>query len=355
MKSFLSFLFLISFFIVPLLSEDSISENEARTKYRVAILDFKNGNGVTPQEAKDITNIIRTEMINLNTFTILNRENLNKILEEQKNIQLGLCDTTDCNIRLGRLLGANKIMTGKIFKLGRSYHINAYLIDIEKGVEEVAEHETTSSLDGMHLAVENLTLKIREMVLNPDKDRSSLNPSPAYSDTKEDTKELDLGIKPSEVSPYLSFLVPGLGQFMNGYKVKGSLFFISFFGLLSLDLRANHDYHQEKTRYRTANYLVSNSFLRNNTLAYTFMQNEKEDAKKKSDIASAEVAVYSTFLILIYVFNILDALLWSDDFSSLKNPMYEKQNGFFIYSKVEPNSILNKNSSIYSFGYSKEF
>lgn len=327
---------------------------ETKKDYRIAILDFKPGTGVSAQEAKDITNIIRTYMIHQNAFTILDRENLNKILEEQKNIQLGICDSSDCNIRLGRLVGANKIMTGKIFKLGRTYNINAYLTDIEKGNEETAELETSPSIDKIPIAIQKLTYRMTDLILNPDKQRVASETILPSETREEPLRQITSSNDFSEGALYFSYLIPGSGQFYNGYQLKGSLFFVTFFGLLGFDRQSYQHYHSAKSRYHLANTLLTNSYIHFNSTTYSYLQSVKEHSNKEMVIASQQIAFASTFLILVYIYNVIDAMLITEPKQAANTNSFGNS-GFFINSKVDSNSYNMNRNVIHSLGYSIEF
>lgn len=329
-------------------------EDSSKKNYRIAIFDFKQGSGVSIQEARDITDIIRTEMINQNAFTILDRENLKKVLEEQKNIQLGLCDTTDCNIRLGRLLGANKIMTGKIFRLGKTFHINAYITDIEKGISELAERETSSSIDRIPSAVEKLSSKITFLILNPGKQTLPDESNYEANSDPEPMKNNDARGDLNETALYFSLLIPGFGQFYNGYAFKGSLFFLSFFGVVALDIHYQREYNSSHRSYRQANSLVSNSYLQRSSLLYAYTESIKENSEKEMNHAATQLVYSYIATFLIYGLNVMDALFTTE--ANRSSSLNLKDNaGFFMHSRMEAYPQNVNRNIVYTVGYLFEF
>ncbi|MCH8837641.1 MAG: DUF2380 domain-containing protein, partial [Candidatus Marinimicrobia bacterium] len=108
---------------------------EAPTKTRsvisIAILDFQ-GIGVSAQEAQVLTNRLATKMVALGTYQVIERGQMEQILEEQ-DFQLTGCTTNDCAVEIGQLIGAQQMLAGSFGKLGTVYIIDMKIIDVETG------------------------------------------------------------------------------------------------------------------------------------------------------------------------------------------------------------------------------
>jgi len=132
-------------------------------KMHIAILDLSAGSDVSPALSRDTTDLIRTEMINLQLFTILERAQMKEILEEQ-GFQLSGCTETSCVVKIGQILSANKILVGTVSKFGSVYTINVRIVDIEKGVGEYAESITAKNQeeipDNVKILVKRLSGRI---------------------------------------------------------------------------------------------------------------------------------------------------------------------------------------------------
>ncbi len=101
-----------------------------RSAISVAVLDLKDkGAGVSA--ASILTDVLISHLSELNYFHILEREQLEKIIEEQGLQHSGLCDDTACLVRIGGIIGADKMITGSIGSLGSVYSVSLRMFDVE--------------------------------------------------------------------------------------------------------------------------------------------------------------------------------------------------------------------------------
>lgn len=110
---------------------------EAGLCARVAVIDFESI-GDDPTIGRGVTEIVRTELIKTGKYEVVERALLNKVLEEQKFQLSDLVDPSKA-VELGRMLGADLILTGSVVKIGTSYTINARFIDVRTGAAKKAE------------------------------------------------------------------------------------------------------------------------------------------------------------------------------------------------------------------------
>ena len=97
----------------------------------IAILDFQ-GIGVSAQEAQVLTNRLATKMVALGTYQVIERGQMQQILQEQ-DFQLTGCTTIECAVEIGQLIGAQQMLAGSFGKLGTVYTIDMRIIDVETG------------------------------------------------------------------------------------------------------------------------------------------------------------------------------------------------------------------------------
>jgi len=120
-KFFLFFFLIISWGTGSVLAKD-----------RVAVLDFES---IPPNQnlARSVSEILRTELVNLKNYEVVERASLQKILSEQK---LQLSDALDEKnaVRVGKLAGAQLVVIGSIVKIGQTYTLNSRFIDVETGI-----------------------------------------------------------------------------------------------------------------------------------------------------------------------------------------------------------------------------
>lgn len=104
-------------------------------KRRVGVIDFENktayGQSRLGQAASDI---LITELVKTGKFIVVERDKMNKLLEEQK---LGLTGAIDPNTaaQMGKILGLNAIVTGAISNFGTRTTGSDYLIAQSKRQE----------------------------------------------------------------------------------------------------------------------------------------------------------------------------------------------------------------------------
>ncbi len=107
------------------------------SKINIAVAEF-GSRDVSAMDANSISDFFRTEMVNTNLFNVLERSNMEKILEEQQ-FQLTGCTEQECAVQMGKLLNVEKIIIGTVSKFDLYYYITARVIDIETGEITVSE------------------------------------------------------------------------------------------------------------------------------------------------------------------------------------------------------------------------
>lgn len=104
---------------------------QAAEKKTLAILPLT-PTGVAPTEANALTNQLQNELVQTNSFTIIERSRVDDILREQGLGQSG-CITNECVAEAGKLLGAQVMVAGSVDKIGQTYNVVARLVDVETG------------------------------------------------------------------------------------------------------------------------------------------------------------------------------------------------------------------------------
>ena len=111
----------------------------------IAIAEFE-GRNVSAMDAITVSDFLRTDIVKLNKYTVVDRNNMEEILSEQA-FQLSGCTTQECAVKMGQLLNVNKIIVGSVVKLGAKYIINANMINIETGAIEKSERVESRSIE----------------------------------------------------------------------------------------------------------------------------------------------------------------------------------------------------------------
>ncbi len=136
----------------------------AQDKETVAVLDFE-GRGISQLEAQTLTDRFTSELASTNAMILVERNQMNEILDEQGFQQSG-CTSAECAAEVGALLGVKHMIAGSFGKLGNSYTIDAKIFSVETGKTEKTVSTTyKGEIDGLLTEIEILAWKI--MSLNP--------------------------------------------------------------------------------------------------------------------------------------------------------------------------------------------
>ncbi len=108
---------------------------EKRLNIAVAELSGKN---VSAMDAAIVSDFLRVKLVNTQVFRVVEKDNMDKILDEQK-FQASGCTTSECAVQMGKILNVQKIIVGTLSKLVGKYYISISFVDVETGEIETAE------------------------------------------------------------------------------------------------------------------------------------------------------------------------------------------------------------------------
>ncbi|MEX1013714.1 MAG: FlgO family outer membrane protein [Candidatus Paceibacterota bacterium] len=110
-----------------------ISNKMSQTnKTSIAVIEFSDLNGQVTNLGKFLAEEVITKLFQSNKFKVIERQLLNKVIEEQKLQVSGIIDERSVK-ELGNLLGVEAIVSGTVTELANSVRINARLIGTETG------------------------------------------------------------------------------------------------------------------------------------------------------------------------------------------------------------------------------
>ncbi len=125
----------------------------AQGKQTVAILDFE-GRGINQMEAATLTDRLMSEMVNTNAVILVERNQMNEILQEQGLQQSG-CTSSECAAEVGALLGVQNMISGSFGKLGNTYTVDAKMFSVETGATIRSSSKThKGDVDGLLVIIE---------------------------------------------------------------------------------------------------------------------------------------------------------------------------------------------------------
>ena len=101
--------------------------------HMIAVLPFVGDQSVTPEQLNFITGKFAGELISTGAFTVLDRGKMDFILKEQGFQQTGVCNSSECKVQIGQLLGVDFLVAGNMVKFGPEYAFRLEYIDVSTG------------------------------------------------------------------------------------------------------------------------------------------------------------------------------------------------------------------------------
>ena len=159
---------IFSVLILALAAAFSIANGNDKPK-RVAILYFDNsGDASLEKLKKGLADMLITDLSAVKTLSIVERARLEEILKEQKMNNSKSFDPETAS-KIGKLLGAEIILTGGFFEMMGTFRVDARVIDVEtgkilksEGVEGKTENFFSLEKDLVKKILANLDVKLTE-------------------------------------------------------------------------------------------------------------------------------------------------------------------------------------------------
>jgi len=121
------------------------------TRVALAVLDLS-ANGVATQEADALSERFRTEMLASKKYLVVERKQMQSILQEQGFQQTG-CTKADCAVEAGQLIGVDVLLTGSVTVVQGMYFLSVRLLDVESGAvlraaDDMKSPDLKNAMDG---------------------------------------------------------------------------------------------------------------------------------------------------------------------------------------------------------------
>ncbi|MEJ2637010.1 MAG: FlgO family outer membrane protein [Calditrichia bacterium] len=114
------------------LTEQIVTSLSQKQKSKIAVIEFSNLQGKVTQFGMYLAEELITRLYRTNRFEVIERQLLNKVLQEHKLNMSGIIDASSAK-ELGRILGVDAIASGSVTDLGNNVKVNARLISTETG------------------------------------------------------------------------------------------------------------------------------------------------------------------------------------------------------------------------------
>lgn len=144
----------------PECSFDSLNATDKNLASTLAVLDFDVGEHLGVDVGKAMADLCRDLLQRKRLFILLDRERIAAVLGEQDFVAAVHCDNTKCLVEYGRLLGATRMMHGRINKLGDLLVLTIAVTDVNTGVQ-TSRSKTLSKVDE---AISALPILVCEIV-----------------------------------------------------------------------------------------------------------------------------------------------------------------------------------------------
>jgi tetratricopeptide (TPR) repeat protein len=125
----------------------------------VAVLDFESLS-VPSDLGKAVAEMLRTKLVELGVYTIIERGKLEEVMKEQALQLTGAVDSKTA-VEIGKLVGAKFVIIGSLAKTAEShYTLNARLIEVETGIAKIGKMVEGKSEGDINTMVAQLALKL---------------------------------------------------------------------------------------------------------------------------------------------------------------------------------------------------
>lgn len=111
----------------------SNSYSQQQKKTNVAVIDFQSSGGFEKSELTILTNRFRNMLVQTQAFEVVERDKMNEILKEQDFTLSDNCNSAECVVQVGQLLGVEAIIGGDVGLFGETYTIDLRMIDVTTG------------------------------------------------------------------------------------------------------------------------------------------------------------------------------------------------------------------------------
>lgn len=192
-------------------------------KMRLAVMDMETA-GVSQDTGSIVSDLLRTELFKTGLFELVERGQIQQVLSEQQ-MQLSGVTGDAYSVKLGELLSADKVLVGKVGKLGNAYIINARIIDVERGIMEFGESTEVPSESQLSTGCRDFARKLAGLITGDtpiDKQPDSVTPDNQPAQDKTD-KPVSKDIPRYKHFLAVSYNLAQAGWSMNNFAVEAKL------------------------------------------------------------------------------------------------------------------------------------
>jgi TolB-like protein len=139
-------------------------QQQPSTRVVYGVLDFREMSQTTLDQARSITDELRAILARQPGVVVIDRAQIEAILEEQHLSASGLCDDKECQVAIGKIISANKMIRGNIVVEEGEFTIQAQIIDVATSQMGNSGRETVKQTFTLSKAYESLPSLIRQLL-----------------------------------------------------------------------------------------------------------------------------------------------------------------------------------------------
>ena len=133
-----------------LILTSTLSVGQERKRFAVVSMDTK---GVV-YDNEAMTSLVHLELEKINQFEVLDKYDVSDILKSNE-IEINSCLGKSCQVRVGKLLNADKMISGSIEKFGQKVIVVLRLIDVQtEAIEKTDVMEYINQLDDIQIMIQ---------------------------------------------------------------------------------------------------------------------------------------------------------------------------------------------------------
>jgi len=271
--------------------------------YSIAVLDFV-PQGVTPELAGTLTDHFAVELNNTNTMRMVNRNRMSRIFNDKGFEQTG-CDSIDCAVIAGYMLGVEQMIVGSIWKLDTTYTIDVHIISVQYGKTLRSNRITyEGEMDGL---IEQMKLLAWNLI--------GMEP-PERLAKKERIREYTLMIEEEKTKGgalFRSLLLPGFGQFYSGKKVSAFSYVSAELAFIVMAMSRQSNFLSLQSDQESIRTLYDASTVQEDINNYSA---QLISLNNKIKNANSQLMLYTASAAGIWALNVIHALVLDPSFDA---------------------------------------
>jgi curli biogenesis system outer membrane secretion channel CsgG len=126
----------------------------------ITVLDFSIEN-IPKSDGRLIVDLVFSALVSARKYRVLDRGQRDNILKEVE-FSLSQCADERCQIEIGRLLAADRIVVGSLGKVGQRYILNAKMLDVRTGEALSTAYKLFGTLEELVDGAEEVALTLGE-------------------------------------------------------------------------------------------------------------------------------------------------------------------------------------------------